>query len=277
MRFARNDFDRERSGDAFVVPRWGVMSSYDPGRGAMHGTHYEYDIHVPLIFWGAGVKAGTSDAASTPYDLAPTVGSWLGVTLPDAVGKPARAADGDRTTPPGSPRKRRPRYRGTHPRRFEEKYKERDPARYPEEREKVLASGKTPAGSHVPVLVAEVLEVLAPRPGDVAVDATLGWGGHAQELLRRVLPGGRLLALDVDAVELPKTDARLEALAPGARRAGRLQGRAVQLRRPQEAPRGRRRARGRRSSSPTSASPRCSSTIPRAASRGSTTSRSTSG
>ncbi len=86
--FVRNDFDRERSGDAFVIPRWGVMSSYNPGRGAMHGTHYEYDIHVPLVFWGAGVKAGASDAPTTPYDLAPTVGRWLGVPLPDAVGKP---------------------------------------------------------------------------------------------------------------------------------------------------------------------------------------------
>ena len=86
--FARNDFDRERSGDAFVIPRWGVMNSYNPGRGAMHGTHYEYDIHVPLIFWGGGVRAGASDAPTTPYDLAPTVGGWLGVTLPDAVGKP---------------------------------------------------------------------------------------------------------------------------------------------------------------------------------------------
>jgi arylsulfatase A-like enzyme len=54
----------------------------------MHGTHHEYDIHVPLVFWGAGVKAGSSDAPATPYDLAPTVGLWLGVTLPDAVGRP---------------------------------------------------------------------------------------------------------------------------------------------------------------------------------------------
>ena len=85
--FVRNDFDAERSGDAFVIPRWGVMSSGNPGRGAMHGSLYEYDIHVPLVFWGA-VKAGASDAPATPYDLAPTVGRWLGVTLPDAVGKP---------------------------------------------------------------------------------------------------------------------------------------------------------------------------------------------
>jgi 16S rRNA (cytosine1402-N4)-methyltransferase len=114
---------------------------------------------------------------------------------------------------PAPPRKRRPRYAGTHPRRFGEKYKEFDAARYPGEREKVLASGKTPAGTHVPVLVAEVLEALAPAPGDVAVDATLGYGGHASEILKRVLPGGRLLALDVDPVELPKTAARLAALA----------------------------------------------------------------
>jgi 16S rRNA (cytosine1402-N4)-methyltransferase len=111
------------------------------------------------------------------------------------------------------PGRRRPRYAGTHPRRFGDKYKERDAARYPEERAKVLASGRTPAGSHVPVLVAEVLEALAPAPGDVAVDATLGYGGHASEILKRILPGGRLLALDVDPIELPKTAERLEALA----------------------------------------------------------------
>ena len=87
LSFVKNDFDAQRSGDVILVPRWGVQTSYNPGRGSMHGTHYEYDIHVPLIFWGAGVKAGASDAPSTPYDLAPTVGQWLGVTLPQAIGK----------------------------------------------------------------------------------------------------------------------------------------------------------------------------------------------
>jgi len=118
------------------------------------------------------------------------------------------------------PRRRRPRYPGTHPRAFSEKYKEQDPTRFPGERAKVLASGRTPAGSHVPVLVAEVLAALEPRPGDAAVDATVGFGGHASEILKRILPGGRLLALDVDPIELPKAEARLRALAESLGDAG---------------------------------------------------------
>jgi 16S rRNA (cytosine1402-N4)-methyltransferase len=110
---------------------------------------------------------------------------------------------------------RRPRYRGTHPRRFDEKYKELDPGRYPDVVAHVRASGKTPAGQHVPILVDEMLEVLAPQAGERAVDATLGWGGHAEALLRRLVPGGHLLALDADPVELPRAEARLRALGFG--------------------------------------------------------------
>ncbi len=111
--------------------------------------------------------------------------------------------------------RRRPRYAGTHPRRFDEKYKEHAPDKYPDTVAKVLASGKTPAGAHVPVLVAEVLEALDPRAGDTVVDCTLGYGGHARALLPRVLPGGRLLGLDVDPLELPKTEGRLRGLGFG--------------------------------------------------------------
>ena len=87
LEFLRNDFDAERSGDAFLIPRPGVISFPDPGRGAMHGTHHETDTHVPLIFWGGAARAGTPDLSVTPYDLAPTVGAWLGLTLPDATGR----------------------------------------------------------------------------------------------------------------------------------------------------------------------------------------------
>src|SRR5438067_749718 len=117
--------------------------------------------------------------------------------------------------PPATPHKRRPRYSGKNPRRFEEKYKERDPQRYAETVAKVIASGKTPAGTHRPIMVAEILEALAPKPGDIAVDCTLGHGGHAREILARIQPGGVLLGLDADPIELPKTEARLRAMGFG--------------------------------------------------------------
>jgi len=119
--------------------------------------------------------------------------------------------------PAGStpPHRRRPRYAGKYPRRFEEKYKEHNPDRFKVTVAKVLASGKTPAGSHRPIMVAEVLEMLAPQPGETIADGTLGYGGHAQAVLPLLLPGGRLIGLDADPIELPKTEARLCALGFG--------------------------------------------------------------
>ncbi|MCU0751615.1 MAG: 16S rRNA (cytosine(1402)-N(4))-methyltransferase RsmH [Akkermansiaceae bacterium] len=104
---------------------------------------------------------------------------------------------------------RRKRYGGKYPRRFEEKYKEHDPARHAETVAKVIASGKTPAGSHLPVMLDECLDALALRPGMTGVDCTLGHGGHARRILERITPGGKLLGLDQDPVELPKTERRL--------------------------------------------------------------------
>ncbi len=110
---------------------------------------------------------------------------------------------------------RRPRYTGTHPRRFGEKYKELAPEKYPGIVAHLREQGQTPAGQHVPALVEEVLEALDVRPGDRGVDATLGWGGHAERLLDRLSPGGQLLALDTDPIELPKAEARLRRLGYG--------------------------------------------------------------
>jgi len=107
------------------------------------------------------------------------------------------------------PKKRRPRYKGTHPRRFEEKYKELNPSKYAGDIQKILESGKTPAGSHRPICVAEILKVLKPQPGETGLDATLGSGGHARELLTRLRPGGRLFGIDVDPIEIVRAEARL--------------------------------------------------------------------
>ncbi|MFT5192387.1 MAG: 16S rRNA (cytosine1402-N4)-methyltransferase [Verrucomicrobiales bacterium] len=118
----------------------------------------------------------------------------------------------DPETPIKPPHRRRVRYSGTHPRRFEEKYKELDPARDPETIAKIIASGKTPAGQHRPILVSEILEHLAIQPGERGADVTVGYGGHAEALLAKLRPGGQLLAFDVDAVQLPRTEARLRGL-----------------------------------------------------------------
>ena len=102
---------------------------------------------------------------------------------------------------------------GRNPRSFAEKYKEH--AGDPETVAKVLASGKTPAGMHRPVLLAEVLEALDPRPGDRIVDGTLGHGGHAAAILERIQPGGTLLGLDQDPLQLPLTEQRFRDLGFG--------------------------------------------------------------
>ena len=70
----------------------------------------------------------------------------------------------------------------------------------------------TPTGEHKPVLLNEVLAALQPRAGEVVVDCTLGFGGHALELLKSVGPTGKLIGFDLDAGNLPKVRERLEAL-----------------------------------------------------------------
>lgn len=112
-------------------------------------------------------------------------------------------------------RKRRPRYPGKNPRAFHEKCKELNPDRYAAEVRKILESGKTPAGMHVPIMVDEVLRCLRPQPGERAVDCTLGGGGHARAILERLQPGGRLIGLDVDPLELPRAEAQLRAAGFG--------------------------------------------------------------
>lgn len=115
--------------------------------------------------------------------------------------------------PAPAPHRRRPRYSGKNPRRFAEKYKEHRGD--PETAAKVEASGKTLAGTHRSIMVAEVLAALRPQPGEIGVDCTLGYGGHARALLERIVPGGRLLGLDADPLQLPRAEERLRAAGFG--------------------------------------------------------------
>ncbi len=111
--------------------------------------------------------------------------------------------------------KRRVRYRGTHPTKYSEKYKELQPEKYADEIEHIKRSGRTPAGMHIPICVNEILEILRVRPGEVGYDATLGYGGHSERLLERLGGEGHLYATDVDPIESEKTVRRLAALGYG--------------------------------------------------------------
>jgi 16S rRNA (cytosine1402-N4)-methyltransferase len=106
-------------------------------------------------------------------------------------------------------RPRRSRYSGTHPKSYRQKYKEHDLDAYPEMKAHLLAKGKTPAGTHIPVMVEEVLDCLKPKSGEIVVDCTVGYGGNASEFIKYIGPAGKLIALDVDSAELERTRRRL--------------------------------------------------------------------
>jgi len=111
--------------------------------------------------------------------------------------------------------KRRPHYSGTHPKRFEEKYKEHQPDKYGETVKKVMEKGSTPAGMHVSIMVKEILDFLQIRPGQVGLDATLGYGGHTRAMLEQLKGEGHVTALDVDPIESAKTLERLRGAGFG--------------------------------------------------------------
>ncbi|MGR6836716.1 16S rRNA (cytosine(1402)-N(4))-methyltransferase RsmH [Syntrophomonas erecta] len=111
---------------------------------------------------------------------------------------------------------RRPRYKGTHPRAFNEKYKELQPEKYADTVAKVIQKGSTPAGMHRSVCVKEILEFLQITPGQTGLDATLGYGGHTLEMLKCLNSQGHLYTMDVDPIELANTQERLESLGYGS-------------------------------------------------------------
>lgn len=111
---------------------------------------------------------------------------------------------------------RRVRYKGTHPKNFKEKYKELQPEQYADDVAKIIQKGNTPAGMHISICVKEILEFLQITPGQIGLDATLGYGGHTLEMLKCLNSKGRLYATDVDPLELPRTKDRLERLGYGS-------------------------------------------------------------
>ena len=210
----KNGTGRDHNPDGFTVwlagggvkPGFAFGATDEFGHHAVQDKVHMHDLHATILHL-LGL-----DHEKLTYRY-----SGRNFRLTDVDG-PGGQGDPHMTDPAPEKPGRRPRYRGTNPRHFREKYKEHQPERYADDVAKVLAAGRTPAGTHRPVMVREILEVLAPRPGAVAVDCTLGYGGHARELLAAVQPGGRLIGVDADPIELPRTEARLRGLGfpPGA-------------------------------------------------------------
>ena len=111
--------------------------------------------------------------------------------------------------------KRRVRYAGAYPKNYKEKYKELNPEKYADTVSRVIEKGSTPAGMHISICVKEILDFLQIQPGQKGLDATLGYGGHTQEMLKCLQSQGHLYALDVDPIESAKTKERLEKLGYG--------------------------------------------------------------
>lgn len=105
--------------------------------------------------------------------------------------------------------KRRVRYSGKYPKRFEEKYKEHNPERYQDTIAHVMEKGSTPAGMHISIMVQEIMDFLQIKPGQQGLDCTLGYGGHSRKMLERLQGNGRLVSLDIDPIESEKTVVRL--------------------------------------------------------------------
>ena len=105
--------------------------------------------------------------------------------------------------------KRRVRYKGKYPKKFEEKYKELNPEKYQDTIAHVIQKGNTPAGMHISIMVNEIINFLNIQPGETGFDATLGYGGHTKAMLQQLQGKGHMYATDVDPIESTKTKKRL--------------------------------------------------------------------
>jgi len=114
-----------------------------------------------------------------------------------------------------TPHKRRVHYSGKYPKRYEEKYKELQPEKYTEIADHVKAKGNTPAGTHISVMVAEILDFLDIKPGQRGLDCTFGYGGHSAAMLEKLDGNGHLVSLDVDPIESAKSKERLNKMGFG--------------------------------------------------------------
>jgi len=84
IRAAALSYYAGRNGDLIVIPKENWLMTQV---GTTHGTLYSYDQRVPVLLYGAGIQPGVRDENATPADLAPTVASIVGVSLPSPDGR----------------------------------------------------------------------------------------------------------------------------------------------------------------------------------------------
>ena len=84
-------FNQKRSGDVVIALNSGWIEWNSP-TGTTHGSCFSYDTHVPLLFWGKGIKHGLTDEYISICDIAPTVSTLLGISFPNGcTGNPIRS------------------------------------------------------------------------------------------------------------------------------------------------------------------------------------------
>lgn len=81
----QNGFNQKRSGDVMYIVQPAVLSTWYKSGGTTHGSGYTYDTHVPLIFFGKGIKKGKSYTKSEITDIAPTLSALLGIARPNGA------------------------------------------------------------------------------------------------------------------------------------------------------------------------------------------------
>jgi 16S rRNA (cytosine1402-N4)-methyltransferase len=106
---------------------------------------------------------------------------------------------------------RRPRYPGKFPKKPEHKYKELAPDQFAADVEHIKNRGRTPLGSHVPIMAHEVIKALKPESARVILDLTLGNAGHTLEFLKHQSSDGRVFGWDQDPIEIERATGRVRA------------------------------------------------------------------
>ena len=89
IQLLQNSYNTKRSGDVMLIMKSGFLHGKPDDKGTTHGSPYAYDTHIPILFYGTGIPAGSSARKVAITDIAPTLSMILEISLPSgATGKP---------------------------------------------------------------------------------------------------------------------------------------------------------------------------------------------